>query len=127
MAAVVLSACDSGERLQAYLDFWQMQPPAKEEPSFEVIGHRGYDEITPENTLAALRRAISESLRIVEVDVRLTADGVPLLLHDESLLHTTGDPRPVSAVPLAEVQRLDAGLYKAVPFAHETVPTLEDA
>ena len=127
MFACTLLSCDAGERLRAYLDYRHMAPPIQEPPSFEIVGHRGYGAATPENTLTALRRAIKESVRIVEVDVRLTADGIPVLLHDESLFRTTGDRHLVSALPLVEVKKLDAGSYKSLEFDDETIPTLEEA
>ena len=127
MAAWTLSACDARERLGAYLDYRHMEPPIDEPASFEIVGHRGYGAATPENTLAALRRAIKESVKVVEVDVRLTTDGVPVLLHDESLLRTTGDHHLVSALSLAEVKKLDAGSYKSLEFDDEPIPTLEEA
>lgn len=128
---VVLSvftlSCSTEERVTSYIGYRDMAPPVDEPLSFKVIGHRGYGSATPENTLAALRRSIQENVKIVEVDVRLTADGVPVLLHDESLSRTTGDRHPVRELTLAEVKKLDAGSYKSIEFKGEPVPTLEEA
>lgn len=127
MAVATLSSCDAGERLSAYLDYRHMVPPVQEPPFFEIVGHRGYGAATPENTLAAMRRSIKESVSIAEVDVRLTADGIPVLLHDENLFRTTGDHHLVSELSLAEVKKLDAGSYKSLVFDDEPIPTLEEA
>ena len=131
LLTVVLVACTAScsreDNISAYLESLQMAPPAGEPPSFEIVGHRGYGLETPENTLAALRRAIAEGVRVAEIDVRLTADGVPVLLHDESLLRTTGDPHQISQLPLARVKRLDAGAYKSLEYFEERIPTLAEA
>lgn len=92
-----------------------------------VIGHRGAATYAPENTLASLREAKRRGATWVEIDVKLSADGVPLLMHDDSLKRTAGLDRPVAETPWAEIQRLDAGAWKAARFAGETVPSFEAA
>lgn len=57
----------------------------------------------PENTLAGIRAALDDGVDAIEVDVRATADGVPVLMHDASLERTTGDGREIAAVTLAEL------------------------
>src|SRR5215471_6805211 len=74
-----------------------------------VIGHRGAASSAPENTLAGLRRAKMLDCRWVEFDVRLTADGHPVLLHDSRLERTTDGRGKVTALALAAVRRCDAG------------------
>ena len=59
-----------------------------------VIGHRGAAARAPENTLAGLRKAKELGADWVEFDVMLSGDGVPLLIHDETLQRTTDRPRP---------------------------------
>jgi glycerophosphoryl diester phosphodiesterase len=88
-----------------------------------VVAHRGDSFHAPENTLEAARLAWEAGAEAWELDVQLTRDGVPIVLHDESLLRTTdvarrfaGDPRGqagflVSDFDLAEVQSLDAGSW----------------
>ena len=71
----------------------------------ELLGHRGaaaYD--APENTLAAVDRALRLGADGVEVDVRLTADGVPVCHHDPGLRRTAGDPRHLSSLTWAQLQ-----------------------
>ena len=80
-----------------------------------IIGHRCARATAPENTLAGLRRAAALGARWVEVDVRLTADGVPVLLHDATLERTTTGRGALTATTLAELQRWDAGGGEPVP------------
>ena len=79
----------------------------------KVIGHRGAAAYAPENTLAALREAKRRGAAWVEFDVKLTADGVPILMHDDSLKRTTGLDRLVAQTPRAELP--------------PSVPTFEEA
>ncbi|MBP2295868.1 glycerophosphoryl diester phosphodiesterase [Azospirillum rugosum] len=92
-----------------------------------LIGHRGAKESAPENTLASLREAARQGARWVEVDVMLTRDHQPVLIHDDTLNRTTSGFGPVPDLTLAELKRLDAGSWFDPRFASETVPTLEEA
>ena len=91
-----------------------------------IISHRGAAAIAPENTLTAMRVAFEQDVEFVETDVRLTADGVPILMHDPTLDRTTDGSGPVAARTLAEIRALDAGSWFAPEFAGEPVPTLEE-
>lgn len=93
----------------------------------EVIAHRGFSGIAPENTLAAIRAAVEAGADRVEVDVLLTRDGVPVLLHDADLDRTTNGSGPAAARTLAEVRALDAGAWFDPRFTGERVPTLSEA
>jgi len=90
-----------------------------------VIGHRGAKDFAPENTLASLREAKRQGAAWVEVDVKLTADGRPILMHDDRLDRTTDGTGPVADRTLAEIRRLDAGRWFSEAFTGERVPTLE--
>jgi len=92
-----------------------------------VIGHRGAAACAPENTLAGFRKAKVLGCPWVEFDVRLTADGQPVLLHDNRLERTTDGRGRVSVLSLAAVRRHDAGKGFHSSFAGERVPTLEEA
>jgi glycerophosphoryl diester phosphodiesterase len=92
-----------------------------------VIGHRGVPGCAPENTLAGLRKAGEIKCRWVEFDVRLTADGQLILLHDERLERTTDGRGKVALLPLATVRGYDAGHRFAASFRGERVPTLAEA
>jgi len=92
-----------------------------------VIGHRGAADCAPENTLAGLRRARALGTRWVEFDVRLTADGELILLHDERLERTTNGSGKACAQPLATIRRYDAGGWFGPDFGGEIIPTLSEA
>ncbi|MDR7485376.1 MAG: glycerophosphodiester phosphodiesterase [Armatimonadota bacterium] len=92
-----------------------------------VIAHRGASGEAPENTLAAFRRALELGADAVELDVHLSADGVPVVIH-ESLLDRTTDGRGlVRDYPLDALRRLDAGRWFGERFAGERIPTLAEA
>jgi glycerophosphoryl diester phosphodiesterase len=94
-------------------------------PYPEVIAHRGAGLLAPENTLAALRLAASLGQRMVEFDVKLTADGEAVLLHDDTLDRTTDGRGPVASRTLASLRTLDAGAWRGASFAGERIPTLD--
>lgn len=91
------------------------------------IGHRGAAGLAPENTLAALRAAARAGAAMVEIDVRLSADGRPVLFHDDDLDRTTNGTGPVAALTRAALSMLDAGSWFAPAFAGEPIPSLEQA
>jgi len=91
------------------------------------IGHRGAAGLAPENTLAALRAAARAGAEMVEFDVRLSADGRPVLFHDDDLARTTNGSGPVDAHTRAALSMLDAGSWFGPAFAGEPIPTLEQA
>lgn len=92
-----------------------------------VIGHRGAAGCAPENTLGGLRKAKELNCPWVEFDVRLTADGELILLHDERLERTTNGRGKAARLPLAEIRRYDAGCRFGEFFRGERVPTLAEA
>jgi glycerophosphoryl diester phosphodiesterase len=91
------------------------------------IAHRGASRHAPENTLAAFDLAIRQGIDAIELDVRLTRDGVPVVLHDDRLDRTTDGRGPIGATPFESVRRLDAGSWFAPRFRGERVPTLAEA
>lgn len=92
-----------------------------------VIGHRGAASHAPENTLASIRKAAALGVRMVEFDAKLTVDGVPILMHDDTLDRTTSGSGPVRKTPLATIRTLDAGSWFGAAFVDEPVPTLVEA
>lgn len=72
------------------------------------MGHRGARFEAPENTLAGFRYAVDLGLTAVELDVRLTADGEVVIMHDETVDRTTDGQGPVATLTLAELRALDA-------------------
>lgn len=94
---------------------------------FLVIAHRGNSVVYPENTLPAIESAFEVGADVVEIDVRLTRDGVPVVFHSETLERTTNGRGRVLDHTLKEIKALDAGGWKHSRFAGVSVPTLEEA
>lgn len=91
-----------------------------------VIAHRGESFDAPENTLAAVNLAWERGISAVEIDVHQTADREICVIHDRNTLRTTGRNYDVSRSKLAELQALDAGLWKGEKWEGEKIPSLRD-
>ncbi|MCD4688775.1 MAG: hypothetical protein K8R55_05510 [Desulfuromonadaceae bacterium] len=91
-----------------------------------IWAHRGASALAPENTLAAFRMAEAAGADGLELDVQLSGDGVPVVLHDETLDRTSDGQGPVAKIPLGELKRLDAGSWFSTAFTGETIPTLQE-
>jgi glycerophosphoryl diester phosphodiesterase len=78
-------------------------------PTPVVLGHRGCAGEVPENTLASFQRGLESGADILESDVHLTRDGVPVLIHDDDVTRVSEGTGRVAALTLAELQKLDAG------------------
>jgi glycerophosphoryl diester phosphodiesterase len=100
----------------------QREPPA-------LVAHRGYALRFPENTIESLASAMEAGARFVEFDVQLTADGVPVLLHDVSLQRTAGVDARVMELPLARLKMFEANETGRLgdSFTGVRVPTLQEA
>ena len=83
-----------------------------------IVGHRGARRVEPENTLRAVRAGMA-CADYVEVDVRLSHDGIPIVMHDSRLDRTTNGTGPVNEYTAKELKTLDAG-------RGEQIPTLEE-
>jgi glycerophosphoryl diester phosphodiesterase len=92
----------------------------------QIVGHRGGAGVAPENTLPSFEAAWAAGVAWVETDVRLTRDGVPVLLHDAALDRTTTGHGAVSAITWDELQTVDAGVRFAPDFPGTRVPRLEE-
>jgi glycerophosphoryl diester phosphodiesterase len=98
------------------------------------IAHRGAGKLAPENTLAAFRVGASHGYRMFECDAKLSADGVPFLMHDTTLERTTNARASFGPAASAtggdhawsELARLDAGGWHSRAYAGEPLPTLEN-
>jgi glycerophosphoryl diester phosphodiesterase len=98
------------------------------------IAHRGAGKLAPENTLAAFRLGATHGYRMFECDVKLSADGVPFLLHDDTLPRTTNARAQLGAGNSAvagdhlwrDLAQLDAGGWHSRAFAGEPLPTFEN-
>ena len=89
------------------------------------IAHRGAGRLAPENTLAAFRLGAAHGWRAFECDVKLSADGLPFLLHDATLERTTNGTGVAGDRPWSELSRLDAGGWHSRGYAGEPMPTLD--
>jgi glycerophosphoryl diester phosphodiesterase len=92
----------------------------------EVIAHRGYSAVAPENTQVALARGLDAGADAVEFDLHMSSDGVPVLFHDSTLERTTNGTGPIGGCDSARLGALDAGSWFASEYEGEPVPTLED-
>ncbi len=90
------------------------------------LGHRGASHDAPQNTLVAFRLANAYGADGYELDVHLTKDGVPVVIHDFTVDKTTDGTGPVAGFTLAELKRLDAGVKFSPQFAGERIPTLAE-
>lgn len=93
--------------------------------TFTIIAHRGDSSSAPENTLEAFDVALSHGCFHIETDCQLSADGVPVVLHDEMLGRVNTGSGPVAAATLQELQQLDAGSWFSPQFTNARIPTLE--
>lgn len=92
-----------------------------------VIAHRGSSRVSPENTIAAFDIAIEDGADAVEFDVRLTADGQLVVIHDTRLSRTAQSMRKVSSMNADDVASMDAGSWFHKEFRGQLVPMLEEA
>ena len=99
-----------------------------------AIGHRGCAGEVPENTLASFARGAADGAVVIETDVHLTRDGVPVLLHDDDVARVSDGCGPVRELSFAEVRALDAGFRftaadGSAPFrgAGLCIPSLSEA
>lgn len=88
------------------------------------IAHRGAGKAAPENTLAAFRVGLAAGFRGFECDVQLSRDGLPFLLHDETLERTSDGRGLACAQDWLALSRLDAGSWHGPDFAHEPLARL---
>lgn len=90
-----------------------------------ILAHRGGGSFAPENTLAAIRCGITYGYRAVEFDTMLSADDVPVLMHDPCFGRTVGGAGKVCDVSARELMSMDAGAWFGPQYAGERVPSLE--
>lgn len=89
-----------------------------------LCAHRGAGKLAPENTLASFRLGYAHGYRMAEFDVKLSADGVAFLLHDDTLDRTTNAQGRADARTWRELAQLDAGSWHSPAYAGEPLPTL---
>lgn len=94
--------------------------------SVTLVGHRGLSPGYPENTLAAFRNAIALGVDVIEIDLRGTADGDVVVLHDATVDATTDGSGDVTTLTLQQIKALDAGAWFDARFAGERIPTYRE-
>lgn len=91
-----------------------------------VIGHRGACDLYPENTMASFKAAFGVGADMVELDVQLSKDGVPVVSHDPTVNRCTDGKGEIYSYTLRQLQVLDAGSWFSKRFAGERIPSLEE-
>ncbi len=105
----------------AALAAWR-QPPA----ALALVGHRGAGGLAPENTLPSFELALALGVDAIELDVHLSQDGIPVVIHDHTLDRTTNGHGPVAVHTVAQLKALDAsGPFRAT-YPDARIPTLEE-
>ena len=90
------------------------------------IAHRGASAYEPENTLRAFERAIQMGATMLELDIHLSRDGHPMVIHDAEVSRTTNCKGPVSDMTLKQIKELDAGKGERVPTLTEVIDLARD-
>ncbi|HSU79086.1 MAG TPA: glycerophosphodiester phosphodiesterase [Candidatus Angelobacter sp.] len=91
-----------------------------------IYAHRGASTTYPENTMIAFQQALKDGADGIEMDVHLTKDRVPVVIHDETVDRTTDGNGFVKDFTLGSLKRLSAGNWKSAHYKYETIPTLEE-
>ncbi len=92
----------------------------------KIIGHRGAAGLAPENTLASVAKAAEVGCRWVEVDCKLSADGILVLGHDDTFQRTANVERSCWETPLYVLKAFDVGSWFGPEYAGEHIPTLPE-
>ncbi len=95
-------------------------------PQPVVFAHRGASAHAPENTMAAFQLALEQGAPAIEFDVKLSADGHVVVIHDQTVNRTTNATGNVAKLPLEALRELDAGSWFGPQFQGEKIPTLHE-
>lgn len=98
----------------------------KKDDHIPVLGHRGIKAKYPENTLPSFEAAIALGVDLIEFDVNITADGVPVVLHDNDIERTSDHAGLTRSYTLAQLKSFDFGCKFGAEFAGTQIPTLEE-
>lgn len=90
----------------------------------QLIAHRGAGKLAPENTLAAIRLGAANGFNMMEFDVKLSQDGIPILLHDDDLDRTSNQQGPVTQYTYAQLAAFDFGAWHSSAYAGEPIASL---
>lgn len=93
-----------------------------------LIAHRGASSLAPENTISSIQLAINLNVNFVEIDIHLSKDNIPVVIHDPTTQRTTNSQSPslIHNLTLKEIQSLDAGSWFHNNFSGEKIPSLHD-
>lgn len=91
-----------------------------------IIAHRGASGEAPENTLLAFERGLELGADAFEFDVRLSSDGLPVVIHDATLDRTTNARGPVNSLTARDLARVDAGSGQGVPLVEQVLESFAD-
>lgn len=91
-----------------------------------IFAHRGASAHAPENTLAAFELALAQQADAIELDVKLSADGYAVVIHDQTVARTTGSRGRVKDLSFVQLRSLDAGSFFSEKFRGEKIPSLEE-
>lgn len=91
-----------------------------------IIGHRGACALAPENTVASFKLAVEHKADFVELDAKLSLDGVVVVIHDQTVDRTTNGTGKVNQLAFDDLRKLDAGSNFDKKFAGEKIPTLDE-
>ena len=92
----------------------------------KIIGHRGVKDIAPENTILSINKAIEHNLEWIEIDVKVSKDNIPFLLHDDLLDRTTSGKGYPFKYNIEDIQKLDAGSWFDSKLSYLYPPTLKE-
>jgi len=90
-----------------------------------VVAHRGASGIAPENTLSSFAEAIRSGAHFIEMDIQVTADGMPIVFHDKGLSRTTDGIGFASKLTYEELLKFDSGNWFSSEFSGERIPSLQ--
>lgn len=91
-----------------------------------IIAHRGCSDEAPENSMAAFHKAIEAECDMIELDVRLSADNVPMVFHDRRLQRTSNASGPINRKHSRQLSMIDNGSWFSPKFSRERIPLLAD-
>ncbi|WP_417544355.1 glycerophosphodiester phosphodiesterase family protein [Marinobacter sp.] len=106
---------------------WLVVSALEQREDVSITAHRGSSLKAPENTLSSIEQAIKDGSDYIEIDVQLTADGVPVLWHDADMNRIFGLRKRISDVRYQDMRDLDAGSWFNTDFAKERIATLAQA
>lgn len=90
-----------------------------------IISHRGYNTVAPENTMSAFQLALEKGLKIIEVDIHVTKDGIPVALHDNTIDRTSNGSGNIANLTYAEASQYNYNYGKSA-YSFEKLPTLQE-